>query len=247
MSFDLELTTEEVDRIFNKHNISTKPGNETLDLDDDEVNAILGARGYNLANERRPDSSKFGKAPKPAKPAKDVKTVKPEHREYKSHSKAIVQGSNKVERNHEHGDKHTEKKHSDKHVEKHAEKKHSDKHVEKPTEKKVERKPKSTNKLIELTKESEYRELLKRNERVVLFFGSEGCPACQALHPLYERIAKRYGDKVQLAYADVDKYQISFRYVPVFQIYYRGEKKDEIIGASVEELKAFIAQAIKTK
>ena len=247
MSFDLELTTEEVDRIFNKHNISTKPGNETLDLDDDEVNAILGARGYNLANEKRPDSSKFGKAPKPAKATKDVKTVKPEHREHKSHSKAIVQGPNKVERKHEHGDKHTEKKHSDKHVEKPTEKKHSDKHVEKPTEKKVERKPKSTNKLIELTKESEYHQLLKGNERVVLFFGSEGCPACQALHPLYERIAKRYGDKVQLAYADVDKYQISFRYVPVFQIYYRGEKKDEIIGASVEELKAFIAQAIKTK
>ena len=224
MSFDLELTTEEVDRIFKKRDISGKPGNETLDLNDDEVNAILAARGYNLANERRPDSSKFGKAPKNPKPAKDVKTVKAEHREHKSHSKTIVQGSRQE-------------------VEKRTEKKHSDKHVEK----KVKHHPKSTNKLIELTKESEYHELLKRNERVVLFFGSEGCPACQALHPLYERIAKRYADKVQLAYADVDKYQISFRYVPVFQIYYRGEKKDEIIGASVEELKAFIAQAIKTK
>lgn len=224
MSFDLELTTEEVDRIFKKRDIRTKPGNETLDLNDDEVNAILASRGYNLANEKRPDSSKFGKAPKAPKESKpkDVKTVKPKHHEHKSRSKTIVQSSGQV-------------------IEKRSEKKHSDKRVE------VKHQPKSTNKLIELTKESEYHELLKRNERVVLFFGSEGCPACQALHPLYERIAKRYGDKVQLAYADVDKYQISFRYVPVFQIYYRGEKKDEIIGASVEELKAFIAQAIKTK
>lgn len=229
MSFELELNDDEVNRIFKKRDIATKPGNATLELNDDEVNALLGARGYNLANEKRPTAAKFGKVSKSSNATKATKSIKTERpRENKTHLKPVGhQVQNKIEKKREHTDKKVEK----------VEKQDKIKHHTKST----------VNKLIELTKESDYHALLKSNERVVLFFGSEGCPACQALHPLYERIANRYADKVQLAYADVDKYQISFRYVPVFQIYYRGEKKDEIIGASVEELKNFIAQAIKTK
>ena len=236
MSFELELTNEEVDRIFNKRGLGNKPGNDTIELNDDEVDALLGTRGYKLSNEKRPDSSKFGKPEKSSRPSKSHMESKTVHAEHKS-SKNIVRPV-------EHKSKH----HKTEHKSEHKSKKHE--HSVKTEQVKKQRSPRSraaSNKLHVLTKESQYQDLLKNNKRVVVFFGSEGCPACKALHPLYERIANRYADNVALAYADVDKYQINFKYVPVFQMYYRGEKKDEIIGATVEELKTFIGQAIKNK
>ena len=229
MSFERELTTDEVDKIFKKRGISSKPGDETLELTDAEVDALLGTN-YAKGNHKRPDATKFGKNGKAAKTHDETKVRK--------HRNTKVEPSRS---------KHSHKNDIETKVRKPRSNKVEPprKLVTRPVEKKV--RAKHSGKLLELTKESQFRDLLENNERVVLFFGSEGCPACQALHPLYERIANRYHEKVTLAYADVDKYQINFKYVPVFQIFYRGEKKDEIIGASVDELKEFIAQALKVK
>jgi len=224
MSFKREVTADEVDKIFRKRGIGFGPGDEKLELTDSEVDAILGTN-YAAGNHKRPSAEKFGKKPK------DDNHKRESHSTSKAHtSRSIVQPAEKKP---EHMRERREKR--------------EERHVEKKV--RMQRSVESGNtvgrKLRELTVESEYHDLLKRNKRVVVFFGSEGCPACKALHPLYERIANRYHGKVALAYADVDKYQINFRYVPVFQMFYRGEKKDEMIGATKDELKSFIAQAIK--
>lgn len=226
MSFKRDVTADEVDKIFKKRGIGFDPGNEKLELTDSEVDAILGTN-YAAGNHKRPSAEKFGKKPK------DVSHKQGSHSTSKHHNKAIVRPAEKKQ---EHRRERREKR-----------EKREERHIEKKV--KVQRPVESGNttgaKLRELTVESEYHDLLKRNKRVVIFFGSESCPACKALHPLYERVANRYHEKVALAYADVDKYQINFRYVPVFQMFYRGEKKDEMIGATKDELKSFIAQAIK--
>jgi thioredoxin-like negative regulator of GroEL len=98
--------------------------------------------------------------------------------------------------------------------------------------------------VIRVTNLKQYDKLLK-NKRVIIFYSLKGCDACTVVEDLYNRIARRYRDKIALAYADVEECGLDFEHLPVFVFFYQGKEVDSLVGSNKEGLRDFIAKSIK--
>ena len=94
-------------------------------------------------------------------------------------------------------------------------------------------------------KESDY--FINNNKKVIIFYSAKYCPACLEIKPLYNRIAKRYGDKISFSILDIEEAHVQLETVPVFEGYYKGEGVKYMEGVDTTSLKQFIKAMINHK
>lgn len=94
--------------------------------------------------------------------------------------------------------------------------------------------------MIEVNKK-EFYETIKNNDIVIADFFAEWCGPCQMLAPLLKKMS---GDEklshITFIKIDVDKEkelskEVGIRAMPTMNFYYKGEKKNHIIGFNTKE------------
>ena len=90
----------------------------------------------------------------------------------------------------------------------------------------------------------DYNKFKRDHEKCVFMYSANYCAVCKEILPLYERIGKRYQDKIALAFADIDVCGIELPSVPLFTQIYKGKKYNEMDGVAVKSLKDFVKNAI---
>ena len=90
----------------------------------------------------------------------------------------------------------------------------------------------------------DYNKFKRDHVRGVIMYSASYCAVCKEILPLYERIGKRYHDKVSLGFCDIDQCGLKLKSVPYYTIIYKGQKISEMDGVAVNSLKEFIKNAI---
>lgn len=93
-----------------------------------------------------------------------------------------------------------------------------------------------SDKLRTLSPEEFEREVVSGGRSALIEFGATWCGPCRQLAPLFEDLAKEYGDEILVAAVDVDEaQQTAIRYgvraVPTVILFRGGEVVDRLIGA----------------
>ncbi|KAI8871988.1 thioredoxin-like protein, partial [Ramicandelaber brevisporus] len=82
---------------------------------------------------------------------------------------------------------------------------------------------------------------------VIVDFSATWCPPCKVIAKPYETLAKQTPNvlfaKVTVDEATEIAAAFKIRAMPTFQVYFYGEKIDELIGAALPPLKAKVEQA----
>ena len=91
----------------------------------------------------------------------------------------------------------------------------------------------------------EFRTLLESDKPVVIDFTATWCPPCRRIAPLYEKLAKQHANGLTLVKVDVDdanevSEHCGVTCMPTFQVYVKGNKVDELKGASDDALQAML-------
>ena len=81
---------------------------------------------------------------------------------------------------------------------------------------------------------------VRRKSLAIVDFWAEWCGPCRDMLPVFERLAKRYGDRVLFGRVNVDEYgNLASRYevygIPTFIIFHNGVPADRIVGAVGEQ------------
>ena len=102
----------------------------------------------------------------------------------------------------------------------------SDKHVSNPN-------------LVELA-ESNFDSTVNGNKPVLVDFWATWCGPCQFMLPIFDKLAKKYGEKVTFGRLNVDDNQgVAMRYdvyaIPTFVIFMNGKAVDRAVGAVGEK------------
>jgi len=95
------------------------------------------------------------------------------------------------------------------------------------------------NAIINLTSENFFK-IINGEKPVLVDFWAEWCMPCKIMHPIFERLARRFKDKIIFARLNVDEYgEIAslFRVfsIPTFILFYKGNPVDAVVGAVGEE------------
>jgi thioredoxin 1 len=112
----------------------------------------------------------------------------------------------------------------------------SDPEVEKLMNKKMEQMSKAAgNQLIELS-ERNFDDLVAGAKPVLVDFWASWCGPCQFMLPIFDKLAKKYGEKMVFARLNVDDNQsIAQRFdvyaIPTFIVFSGGKAIDRAIGA----------------
>jgi thioredoxin 1 len=102
----------------------------------------------------------------------------------------------------------------------------SDKHVSNPN-------------LVELA-ESNFDSTVNGSKPVLVDFWATWCGPCQFMLPIFDKLAKKYGEKVTFGRLNVDDNQgVAMRYdvyaIPTFVIFMNGKAVDRAVGAVGEK------------
>jgi len=92
-----------------------------------------------------------------------------------------------------------------------------------------------------ITKLDDFNDLLLNNKYVIADFYAEWCGPCKQIAPLFEKMAKKYGDKIKFCKIDIEKAQeiaeiCNISSMPTFRIYQDAKNIDKIVGADMKRL-----------
>lgn len=92
---------------------------------------------------------------------------------------------------------------------------------------------------------------LTKDKVIVKFFSNE-CGFCKMIAPVYEGLAKTYGNHVTFLAVDVDaQSELSSQYapngVPVFFTFKAGKQVDKVLGARADELERIVKELAQTQ
>ena len=93
--------------------------------------------------------------------------------------------------------------------------------------------------LVELS-EKNFDEIIGGNKPVLVDFWATWCGPCQFMLPIFDKLAKKYGDKVSFGRLNVDDNQgVAMRFdvyaIPTFIIFMNGKAIDRAVGAVGEK------------
>uniref|UniRef100_A0A7C3MB44 Thioredoxin n=1 Tax=Archaeoglobus fulgidus TaxID=2234 RepID=A0A7C3MB44_ARCFL len=97
---------------------------------------------------------------------------------------------------------------------------------------------------------SNFNEIIKNNENVVVDFWAEWCMPCRMIAPVVEELAKEYAGKVVFGKLNTDENPaIASRYgisaIPTLIFFKKGKPVDQIVGAMPKsELKRWVERNI---
>lgn len=103
------------------------------------------------------------------------------------------------------------------------------------------------NRVVHINNNEENLRFKQNFPKCIIFFGANGCQACDDIYPLYRRIANRYPNKIRLAYVDVDKCELDYTTVPYFVALNNEKVTNSMTGATSDDLRNFIIKCIKYK
>ena len=111
----------------------------------------------------------------------------------------------------------------------------NDPEVEGIMKKKMEQMSKSTGGLVELS-EKNFDDIVASGKPVLVDFWASWCGPCQLMLPIFDKLAKKYGDKIVFARLNVDDNQsVAARYdvyaIPTFIVFQDGKAVDRAVGA----------------
>jgi thioredoxin 1 len=97
----------------------------------------------------------------------------------------------------------------------------------------------SSNPLIELS-EKNFDEVVSSDKPVLVDFWATWCGPCQFMLPIFDKLAKKYGDNVSFGRLNVDDNQgIAMRFdvyaIPTFIVFMNGKAVDKAVGAVGEK------------
>jgi thioredoxin 1 len=93
--------------------------------------------------------------------------------------------------------------------------------------------------LLELS-EKNFDEAVNANKPVLVDFWATWCGPCQFMLPIFDKLAKKYGEKVSFGRLNVDDNQgVAMRFdvyaIPTFIIFMNGKAVDRAVGAVGEK------------
>ncbi|MFQ5940928.1 MAG: thioredoxin [Nitrososphaerales archaeon] len=111
----------------------------------------------------------------------------------------------------------------------------SDPELEEIMKKKIQQMNNPTERLVELG-EKNFDDIVAGGKPVLVDFWASWCGPCQFMLPIFDKLAKKYGDKVVFARLNVDTNQsVAARYdvyaIPTFIVFQDGKAIDRAIGA----------------
>ena len=97
----------------------------------------------------------------------------------------------------------------------------------------------SSNQLLELS-ERNFDDIVSGDKPVLVDFWATWCGPCQFMLPIFDKLAKKYGDKVSFGRLNVDDNQgVAMRFdvyaIPTFIIFMNGKAIDRAVGAVGEK------------
>ena len=100
-----------------------------------------------------------------------------------------------------------------------------------------------------LTKRSELRELVSRNEPIIIKFTATWCGPCKRIAPKFEELVEKVKHLVDIVIVDADEgcdicSSLKVKGYPAFVSYVNGEMVESMLGASETELLAFFKATI---
>ena len=95
------------------------------------------------------------------------------------------------------------------------------------------------NLIIELSEEN-FEKSINQNKPILVDFWATWCGPCKFMLPVFDKLAKKYSDKINFGRLNVDDYQsIAVKYdvyaIPTFIIFFKGQIVERAIGAVGEK------------